>query len=216
MRPATRAAREYTRAKLPTAATPWRLARFCVVDLETTGLEPRRDEIVSFAAIPIDEGRARPGGLVTGLVRPRRMPPPETVRIHGLRPADLAHAPELGGVLDQLLTALSGRILVAHVAWVERQFLDRAFRGHGVRLRGGVIDTARLAAAVLGPDTRHPLDLGDVATRLGLPVHRPHHAEGDALTTAQAFLALARRLERKRPQTVRSLSRAGRPSVSRR
>lgn len=45
-----------------------------------------------------------------------------------------------------MLAALSGRLLVAHVARVEEeQCLDGAFRGHGVRLRGEAIDTGRLA-----------------------------------------------------------------------
>jgi DNA polymerase-3 subunit epsilon len=197
--------------------TPWRRARFCVVDFETTGLDPRRDEIISYAAIPIDEGRARPGGLVAGLVKPERMPPPETIRIHGLRPADLEHAPPLDAVLDELLAAMAERVLVAHVAAVETEFLGRVLRARGERLRGPVVDTARLAEAVLGADdSRTPLALGDVASRLGLPVHRRHHAEGDALTTAQVFLALARALEKRRPQTVRSLSRTGRGWLFRR
>jgi hypothetical protein len=38
-------------------------------------------------------------------------------------------------------------------------------------------------------------------------VHRPHHADGDALTTAQVFIAIAGRLERDSgPQTARSLT----------
>ena len=49
-----------------------------------------------------------------------------------------------------------------------------------------------------------------LAGGLGLPVHRPHHALGDALTTAQAFIALATHLERYAPQTVHSLSSAKR------
>jgi DNA polymerase-3 subunit epsilon len=215
VKPRTPAAEEYARAELPARGTPWRLARFCVVDLETTGLDARRDEIVSFAAIPVEEGRARPGGLVSALVKPARMPPPETIRIHGLRPVDLEQAPEPEDVLDRLLAGLSGRVLVAHVASIEQEFLDRALRGRGVRLRGPVVDTAELAAAVLGPEPEgHPPGLGDLAARLGLPVHRPHHAEGDALTTAQVFLALARHLERQGPQTVRSLTRAGRRRLS--
>jgi DNA polymerase-3 subunit epsilon len=218
VRPRTPAAAEYARAELPAAMTPWRRAGFCVVDLETTGLDPRRDEIISFAAIPVDEGRVRPGGLVAELVRPRRMPRPDTMRIHGLRPADLETAPTLEEALDRLLAALSGRMLVAHVAWVEERFLERALRGHGVRRRGEAIDTAGLAEAVLGPDpTGDPLPLSAVATRLGLPVHRPHHADGDALTTAQVFIALAGRLELEhRPQTVQSLTHAGRQLAPRR
>jgi DNA polymerase-3 subunit epsilon len=212
VRPRTLAAREYASAKLPPARTPWRQARFCVVDLETTGLDPKRDEIVSFAAIPVDEGRVLPGGLVMSVVRPERMPPPETIRIHGLRPADLEGAPPLREVLDELLGALAGRILVAHSASLERGFLRAALREHGVRLRRRLIDTARLAETALAPNSgTRPIALSALASGLGLPVHRPHHPDGDALTTAQVFIALAARLDRERSQTVRSLERAGRP-----
>jgi DNA polymerase-3 subunit epsilon len=210
-RPRTPAARTYAYTPLPEGRTPWRGAGFCVVDLETTGLNPGMDEIVSFAAIPVDGGRVMPGGLVTRVVKPERMPPPETIRIHGFRPMDLVDAPPLADVLDDLLEAMCGRILVAHVAWVERRFLGAAFRGHGVRLRGKAVDTARLGPAVLGrqPGDRG-LGLGELARKLGLPIHRAHTADGDALTTAQAFIALAARLDGSRPQTVRSLLRLGR------
>ena len=40
----------------------WRSARFLVVDVETTGLDLSRDEIVSFAGVPVEEGRALAGG----------------------------------------------------------------------------------------------------------------------------------------------------------
>ena len=58
-----------------------------MVDLETTGLDPRSDEIVSFASIPIDDGRVVVGRARTGIARPKRMPEAETIRIHGLRPS---------------------------------------------------------------------------------------------------------------------------------
>ena len=44
---------------------------------------------------------------------------------------------------------------------------------------------------------------------LGLPAHRPHHALGDALTTAQAFLAISTHLDARSPETGGSLVRAG-------
>jgi len=49
-----------------------------------------------------------------------------------------------------------------------------------------------------------------MARALGLPVHRPHHADGDALTTAQVFLALATHLDVLERQTVGSLESYGR------
>lgn len=204
--PAARSYRDSSRAPLE---VPWRRAQFAVVDLETTGLDPRRDEIVSFASVPIDDGRIRVSGIATATIRPTEMPPPETIRIHGLRPADLAEAPALPEVLDRILGALTGRYLVAHVAWIERGFLDAALRPTGLRAPKPVLDTAAIAGHMIDraqpPD--RPVELGDAARRFDLPVHRPHVAEGDALTTAQLFLALATRLDQRAEQTVASLAR---------
>ncbi len=204
------AAKAYARAKPPTADTPWREACYAVVDLELTGLDPRRDEIISFASVPVMEGRvvAREARALT--IRPQQMPQPETIRIHGLRPVDLAEAPALAEVLDSILEALTGSVLVAHVAWVEREFLDAAFKDMGVRVSEPVLDTAVLAHHVLsrpGDFVPERVALSVAARKLGMPVHRPHVAEGDALTTAQLFLALASHLQRSAPQTVGSLAR---------
>jgi DNA polymerase III subunit epsilon len=213
-RPRSAAARDFEAARPPSSTTPWRQARYAVVDLETTGLDPRADEIVSFASVPIEEGRVSVAGIRTAIVRPARMPEAETIRIHGLRRIDLTGAPPLPEALDLILEALTGRVIVAHVAWVERGFLAAALKPAGLRLTAPVLDTAVLARRVLAPDRRGDQGtppLSDAARTLGLPVHRPHVAEGDALTAAQLFLALATRLDRIEPQTVDSLARLSKP-----
>ena len=212
-RPTSPEARAYAEARAASAETPWREARYAVVDLEMTGLDSGRDEIISFAAVPIEDGRVVAGGVRTTFVRPERMPAAETIRIHGLRPSDLADAPVLEDALGIMLEALAGRILVAHAAWVERAFLVPALKPAGLRLREPALDTAGLVRHVL-PAERLPregaLSLSSSAEALGLPVHSPHVAEGDALTTAQLFLALATRLDRLEPQTVGSLAHLSR------
>jgi DNA polymerase III subunit epsilon len=196
-------------------STPWREAAFCVVDLETTGLDPSRDEIVSFATLHIDRGRLRLDDAVYQLVQPRRMPRGDTIVIHGLRSAELANAPALPEALDTLAGALAGRALVAHVAEIETGFL----RAAGLRVRAPVVDTEALAAELFsrrGQTPRpRPYSLRSVADALDLPVHRPHEADGDALTTAQVFLALASHLDALTPQTVGSLERLGAGRLSR-
>jgi DNA polymerase III subunit epsilon len=190
-------------------STPWREAAFCVVDLETTGLDPSRDEIVSFAALHVDRGRLRLDDAVYQLVHPERMPRGDTIVIHGLRSAELADAPRLPAALEELAGALAGCALVAHVAAVETRFL----RAAGLRLRAPVVDTEALAAELFRrrgqPPRPRPYSLDSVADALNLPVHRPHEADGDALTTAQVFLALASHLDVLAPQTVGSLERLG-------
>jgi DNA polymerase-3 subunit epsilon len=214
--PEIAAARAYEEARLPAASTRWRDVPFTVVDLETTGLDPSTDEIISFATLTVDGGKVRLDDARYELVRPRRMPDGDTIRIHGLREADLADAPPLSDMIEGLLGALTGTAIVAHVAAVEQGFLGVALRGRGLDLRNPVVDTAMLDRELRrlrreAPSDRDPIALSDLARGLGLPVHRPHHADGDALTTAQAFIALATHLDAFEPQTLGSLERISRP-----
>jgi DNA polymerase-3 subunit epsilon len=202
----------FVEAPRPAGDAPWREVNFTVVDLETTGLDPASDEIISFATVTVSGGRITFADAHYELVRPNRMPAPDTIRIHGLREADLIDAPPLEDVLDSLLAALAGRALVAHVAAIERGFLSSALASRGLKLSNPWIDTAALDRELrrlrrLPPADRNPIGLSALARSLGLPVHRPHHADGDALTTAQAFIALATHLETFGPQTLGTLAR---------
>jgi DNA polymerase-3 subunit epsilon len=136
------------------------------------------------------------------------------MRIHCLRPADLENAPRVRDVGQEIARQLAGRIVVAHAAWIERAFLSRLLRQVGVRFAAPVIDTAALARA-LGyaqgiPHGREP-SLELLARQLALPVYAPHHALGDAVTTAAVFLAMATKAGQpggpaeSAPVTVRSL-----------
>jgi DNA polymerase III subunit epsilon len=208
----------YAETPPPDPSTPWREADFCVVDLETTGLDPAVHEIISFAALHIARGRLRLDDVRYQLIRPRRMPDRETILIHGLRRAELADAPPLAEALDGLLEALAGRVMVAHVASIEEGFLRAALSGSGIRLINPIVDTAALGAELFRlreQDSAGALELTRLAEDLGLPVHRPHEADGDALTTAQAFLSLATHLDGFSPQTVGSLERLSRGAGSR-
>jgi DNA polymerase III subunit epsilon len=202
----------YATAKLPRGRTPWREAAWCAVDLELTGLDPREHEIISFGAIPIDDGRIRLDAAVEGLARPRGAITESSIRVHGIRAADLARAPRLVDAIGPLLGAITGRLLVVHAAAVERAFLGRALRECGLRLRGPLIDTEVLGRVWLHERDGHcpkRLSLGDLATALGLPADRPHQALGDALTTAQVFIALAAHLDALQDETAGGLARAG-------
>jgi DNA polymerase III subunit epsilon len=215
----------YRDTPFPPPDTPWREAAFSVIDLELTGLDPSVDEICSFAAVTVAEGRIRLDDARFGIVRPGRMPDADTIRVHGLRASDLAEAPPLDDAIGTLLEALTGRVLVAHVASVETGFLSAALRRRGIRLLNPVVDTANLAVELHrlrrvpaprgdgDPPAKLPVSspgLSDLAQSLGLPAHRPHHADGDALTTAQVFLALAAHLDRLEPMTVGKLQRVSR------
>jgi DNA polymerase-3 subunit epsilon len=209
----TPAAAAYAAAKPPRRGTPWREAAWCALDFELTGLDHRLDEIISFGAIPIHDGRLQLRAAVYELVRPERPISEAAIRVHGLRAADLERAPALADAIAPLLKAITGRVLVVHTAAVERSFLGRALQEQGLRLRGPIVDTEVLGRLWLHErDGQTPewLSLGNLAAALGLPAERPHDALGDALTTAQVFLALATHFDARRPETVGDLTNAQR------
>jgi DNA polymerase-3 subunit epsilon len=192
--------------------TPWREAEFCAVDLETTGLDLHSDQVVSYGTVLIQEGRLCGNTATYSLVRPSCRVSPESIRVHALRPADLETAPPVATAVEAISALLEGRVLLAHAAWIEKAFLQRSFRASGLKFVAPIVDTAAIARS-LGYRPRasgaEP-SLEWLCVTLGLPVHQPHHALGDAMTAAGLFLALAAHLERGTAMTVGDLVRLSR------
>jgi DNA polymerase-3 subunit epsilon len=222
--PETAAAAAFVRAGRPAEDLAWRAASWCAVDLEMTGLDPRTDEIVAMGAVPIEDGRVLLGGGMYTLVRASKRSKQGAVLVHKLRLADVADAPALDVALDRVLELMAGRVPVFHSAMIESRFLERQFARRRLRLPPAA-DTEALGRRWLqlrdgsAPDG---LSLGRLASVLGQPAEVPHHALGDALTTAKTFIALASLLDAAAgPQTVASLLAAGagsgdRPQAARR
>lgn len=193
---------------------PWREASFAVLDFETTGLDLATDHVLSFGVVLVDGARVQLSGALYRVVRPPIPIPAGSIRVHGIRPSELADAPSLGQVVHELYAALAGRALVAHAAGLELGFLASIRRAHGGPRIRRAIDVLDLATALAARDRDAPavstLRLAEIAERYGVPVSRTHHAFADALTTAQLFLVLATRLERLGSFRLGDLARAGR------
>lgn len=212
--PPAGAAAEFASVPRPADGTPWRSAGWCAIDLEMTGLDPRSDEIIAVGAVPIDGGRIVLGGGMYTLVNSELRSNLRAVVVHKLRVPDLAGAPPLNEAMDRMLELLSGRVPVFHTAAIETAFLTRQFGRRRVRLPEAA-DTEVLGRMWLRQrDGSAPegISLTGLANALGQPAETPHHALGDALTTAKAFIALASLLDTVAPQTVGSLVGASRPT----
>lgn len=192
----------------------WRETEYTVLDIEATGLDFAEDEIVSFGVVPIVHGRISLAGAHYRVVRPVGSVETDAIRVHGLRPDELAEAPPLSDVVDELAGLLEGRQLVAHAAGVELGFLheSRALRGRrwprrAIDVLGLAVELEARGGAARGPSPR----LADLARAYGVPHGRSHHAFSDALATALLFLVLATGLEQLGFGTARHIARAGRP-----
>lgn len=177
---------------------------FVAIDLETTGLDPRRDAIVAMAAIPFLHGRAM-AGLVT-LVNPGRAIPPAATAIHGIDDDAVADAPALESVLRRFDATCAGRVVVGHDVAFDLAVLARARAAAGTDGRHGLaLDTRRLARSACGPgrDTR----LEVIAGGLGLDVMGRHTAAGDARMAGGILVGLLPTLQAAGARTVADLLR---------
>lgn len=178
-----------------TGSADWRSTRFAVVDVETTGLDPARHEVLSIGIVDVVGGRVQVASAFYRELRPATAPTAETVVIHGIRPSDADRGLDPTAVGEEVVRRLDGRVVVAHVARIERSFLGPWLEPLGWSFPRRVVDTdvlfrAHLVRAGL-PVLHQHVGLGAAAQRFGLPEQRRHHALGDALTTAQLLLALA-------------------------
>lgn len=176
----------------------WRNYEYCSVDIETTGLDLKNDEVISIGAVTIIDGRFKKEGNFYEEISPIKSPSIASMQIHGLRGIDLEKAYPAQVVIPKLVNFMKDKFLVAHAGWVEKAFLFEHFKSSGNPFPRRVIDTAGLARFAGYADSKngHEPSLEHLARSLNLPVFTPHHALGDAMTTATVFLALAAKIER--------------------
>jgi DNA polymerase-3 subunit epsilon len=201
---------DYLSCPLPRPATPLTRLPLLAVDLETTGLDPARDEILSIGFVPLDGLSIVLAGARQMLVRGAAVG--QSATIHGLTDDTVAGGLDLADALAAVLEALRGRVLLAHHAALERDFLGAACRRvYGQSLPCVTVDTMELEHRLLNPGWgQEPppgsLRLGAARERHGLPRYRSHEALTDALACAELYLAQASELGHGRSLTLRRLT----------
>ncbi|MFD1382828.1 3'-5' exonuclease [Rhodanobacter aciditrophus] len=173
-------------------------APLVALDIETTGLDPDTDDIVSIGLvdmtldrIPLNQARywlAKPHGPLTA----------ESVTIHEITHEEIKDAPRLSSFLDDVLEAIAGKVVVVHCAAIERPFLYQAAQKYfGEPLLFPMVDTMALEAAIIHKPWwkrfgRQPsVRLDACRQRYNLPRYRAHQALIDAISCAELLQAQA-------------------------
>jgi len=195
---------------------------FVVFDTELTGLNRRRDEIISIGAVRIVDLRIELSQTFHSLVRPggSNIDPNAATFIHRITPEQLRLAPPPEEILPAFLDYCGNALLVGHFIGIDMHFLNRTTR----RVLGGTIsnpsiDTMRLARGYKearcvdhfgGCDQSESYNLDDLSREFDLPRFRPHDALEDALQTAYLFLFLIKKLRHGGVRTLKELYLSGR------
>ncbi|MCM8626934.1 exonuclease domain-containing protein [Accumulibacter sp.] len=170
----------------------WRQARYLALDLETTGSDAQRDDILSFGWVCLDGPEIRLDSARHRLVLPRGLLDEASVSVHRITDDRAAGGQRLEDVLAEFLEALADRVLIAHYTPTELRFIDAACRAcFGGPFLPLAIDTLDLARRTMPGPERGSLRLAALRARHHLPRYAMHHALSDALAAAELFLAQA-------------------------
>jgi len=188
--------KSFYRSTLPTPATPIKDVAMVSIDLETTGLDPDKDSIISIGTVDMDIERVYCRSARHWTFNPKRPLTRSSVPIHEITDTDVQDAPSLESRFADILDVLAGKIVVVHFLPIERRFLAAAARRiYGYPVYFPVIDTMELEKRYHRRGLRavfpgsQSMRLDACRTRLHLPRYKAHHALTDALATAELLQA---------------------------
>ena len=193
---------------------------YVVFDTELTGLNPKKDEIISIGAVRLRNLQIDLGETFHYYIKPQNLDHTRATLIHQITPQQLEEAPPLETVLPLFLNFIEGDLLVGHYVTIDATFLNRATRQlYNGTVANPSLDTMRMAQifkrVVLG-DYHGSQQLADgrynlqrLSAELNLPYFEAHDALEDALQTAYLFIFLVKKLRTAGITTIRELFAAG-------
>ena len=175
----------------PFAENPLRQQRWVVVDLETSGLNMNRDQVLSIGAVVIEDGAIDLSQQFerTLLRTDHKLSP--AVLIHGLAPSEIAAGSEPVQALLDFMEFVGDSPLLAFHAPFDQHMLGRALKETlDYRLAHHFLDVAEMAPMLFPQANLRKAGLDDWTQFFGLHAEERHHASADALVTAELALIL--------------------------
>ena len=167
------------------------------LDLETTGLDPARDHILSLAAVPVRDGRVWLSERFERRVHTARAFGIDSIRHHRITPDEASTGDQVTDVVREFLHWLGSRRLLGYNLGFDLDMLAPHVRAvTGFALPNTTVDLGDEIARRQRrqrPNAPVNLDFAHIAGTLGVPMVERHSALGDAVTVGLCWLALRER-----------------------
>jgi len=155
---------------------------FVIVDVETTGTDPKMADLVEIAAVKVKGGKIV--DRWSTLVNPGR--PIVGNQMHGLTDADVKKAPSPADAARQALKYIGDSLVVGHSVGFDLAFIEAAL-GDGTRFeQGRYLDTLTIAREGY-PDLEN-YKLPTLSAFFGIDLSQSHRALPDAEATANLLI----------------------------
>jgi len=176
-------------------------ASFILLDTELTGLDAKRDSIISFGAVRMKGSRIDVNSLYKRMINPEAEFSPESVVVHGILPSEVSQEPLITEVLSEFTDYCRNDILVGYCIEIDMAFIRRDVkRLFGRQVDNPVIEIVRVyewlrrVAEEKQRDKEYPPigrdGLYGLADVFDIEVSVAHNAAMDAFISAQVFQRL--------------------------
>ena len=169
---------------------------YCVFDIETTGFDPKKNDMITEIAIC----KVRNGEIIdefTTFINPERSIPKEVQELTHITEDMVKYAPTIEEVLPQILDFFGDSTIVAHNSDFDVSFINYFVEKYGYtdRFNNLIIDTLMIAKELYYylPDKK----LGTIVEDLGIELEGAHRAINDTRATAKMFIRMIEDLNAK-------------------
>ena len=156
---------------------------FAIIDIETTGLDPKKDKITEIAIL-IHDGMSVIEHY-SSLVNPQRNIPSHITRVTGITNEMVKDAPKFYQIANIINDLTRDKVFVAHNVAFDYGFVAEEFKSFGYNFKREKLCTVRLSKKLL--PRRASYSLGRLCQSLGIELVNHHRAAADAAATAKLF-----------------------------
>lgn len=166
------------------------------LDIETTGLNPQTDQIVSIGLVELDNMGVKLNTCWHQMIKTNEALKENSVIIHQITNDASSTGVTIEQAITTLLKRIRGKVVLVHNKTVEQAFINQACKN---LFKTGfvmpVIDTQFLAKRTFERQDKiikpNELRLFNLRKNFNMPAYKAHSALFDAIATAELFLAMA-------------------------
>ena len=167
---------------------------YVCLDCETTGLNPKKDEILSIGAVIIKKNKILVSETFNIFLKPSKDISAESIKIHQIRPIDLENAIKAQDAVLQLLKFIGSRTIVGYYIKFDIAIISKYTKQYiGIKLPNDSIEVSSLYYKSRPKNSEYAfvdLKFDTIMKQLDIPVLGKHDALNDAIMTAMIFLKL--------------------------
>lgn len=159
---------------------------YVVFDVETTGFEANKEEIIEIGACKIVDGRI--DETFSTFVKPSKHIPREITELTGIDDNMVKDAPTINYVIPDFYKFCDGATIVAHNTAFDMSFIHHISNKLSYNFNHKTMDTLEISRQKL-PGLKN-YKLGTIVETLNIVLDNAHRAINDATATAKAFIKL--------------------------